>query len=411
MSGEQKMNMFEPAAIGGVVLKNRIIRSATYEGRCNEAGFPDRSYRDLYVELARHGVGAMITGFAFIAAAGRAMQPRQAGIEDESKLAGFREVTRAVHHYDSRIFMQLAHAGRQTSSLAAGGEVLGASRRRSRYFKARPRSLETEEVFHVVEQFAAAAARAQRAGFDGVQLHAAHGYLIHQFLSPAVNNRGDMFGIDPRWQLGTRFLELIIERTRQRCGSRFPILVKISGQDDVHNGISEARLAGLIRFLDSKAIDAIEISCGTMDRALNIFRGKSFPLEAILRCNPRYRREPGIRRFIWRTFAAPLVLAGTRPFTPTYNLRFAALARRHTAIPIISVGGFRTGREIESALETGKTDFVGLCRPLLCEPDFVERLEEGSASVSRCISCNLCAVLCDTRNPTRCHLGEANNEY
>ena len=143
-----------------------------------------------------------------------------------------------------------------------------------------------------------------------------------------------------------------------------------------------------------------------MDRALNIFRGKSFPLEAILRYNPR-TAGPGLRRFLWKTFAAPLVLAGTRPFTPTYNLRFAALARKHTTIPIISVGGFRTAREIESALETGKTDFVGLCRPLLCEPDFVQRLKEDGASVSRCANCNLCAILCDTRNPTRCHIGEA----
>jgi len=405
------MTMFEPAKIGGVVLRNRIIRSATYEGRCDDAGVPGTGYRDLYVELARHGVGAMITGFAYVTTDGRAMQPRQAGIEDESKIPLYREVTREVHRFDSRIFLQLAHAGRQTSSRATGGELLGASGKRSPYFREKPRPVGTEEALRIVERFADAAVLALRAGFDGVQLHAAHGYLIHQFLSPAVNDREDMFAIDPRSQLGTRFLELIIDRTRQKCGRQFPILVKISGREDDSNGITEDRLVRLVQFLDSKAVDAIEVSYGTMDQPLNIFRGSRVPMDAILTYNPRYRRKPGLRRAGWKMFAGPFVLSRIKPFTPTYNLRCAALARRHSGIPIISVGGFRTGSEIESALRSGETDFVGLCRPLLCEPDFVQRLREDGSSVSRCVSCNVCAILCDTRNPTRCHFGEESHEY
>lgn len=404
------MIALQPARIGAVVLKNRIIRSATYEGRCDDHGFPEESYRDLYAELARNDVGAMITGFTYITRSGRAMQPRQAGIENESKIRFYREVTSVVHSHDGRIFMQLAHTGRQTSRQATGEEVAGASRKRSRYFNQKPRPLEAREVLRIVEQFADAAARAMQAGFDGIQLHAAHGYLIHQFLSPAINTRKDLFGIDRESQLGIRFLDLIIDCIRQKCGPHYPVLVKISGGDDDRNGMSETRLVRLIHFLNTKKVEAIEISCGTMERPLDIFRGASVPLDMILRCNPRYRIPGALRRSLWKTLAAPFILARTRPLTPTYNLHYAEMAKKHSEIPIISVGGFRSGGQIESSLADGKADFISLCRPLLCEPDFVQRLKENNSYVSRCVSCNVCAVLCDTRNPTRCHFGEAVHE-
>jgi 2,4-dienoyl-CoA reductase-like NADH-dependent reductase (Old Yellow Enzyme family) len=404
------MMAFQPARIGAVVLKNRIIRSATYEGACDDRGFPGERYRDLYVELAQNNVGAMITGFTFITPSGRAMQPRQAGMENESKIRFYQEVTGHVHSHKGRIFMQLAHAGRQTSSQATGEEVAGAGRKRSRYFKGSPRSLETREVLRIVEQFAASAAFAMQAGFDGIQLHAAHGYLIHQFLSPATNTRKDIFGIDKPSQLGTRFLEMVIDGIRQACGPSYPLLVKISGGDDGRRDNCEARLIRLITFLNARKVDAIEISFGTMERPLNIFRGATVPLDAILRYNPRYRMRGALRRSLWKALAAPFVLARTRPLTPAYNLRYAETAKRHSDIPIISVGGFRSGAEIESALAGGRADFIGLCRPLLCEPDFVRKLERDNTYVSRCISCNVCAVFCDTPYPTRCHGGEAIHE-
>jgi 2,4-dienoyl-CoA reductase-like NADH-dependent reductase (Old Yellow Enzyme family) len=402
-----EMTALQPATIGTMVLKNRIIRSATYEGRCDQRGCPGPSYRGMYAELARNDVGAMITGFAYVTASGRAMQPRQAGMENESKIRFFEDVTTQVHRFGSRIFLQLAHAGRQTSRRATGEDVVGASGRMSPYFREKPRPIGTREALGIVDRFADAALFARRAGFDGVQIHAAHGYLVHQFLSPAVNDRKDMFRIDERSGIGARFLELIIDSIRERCGSDYPVLVKISGADDDRNGISEARLAALVDFLSAKRVAAIEISYGTMDHPLNIFRGRSVPIEAILRYNPRYGMPNGLARSLWKALAAPFVLSRIKPITPTYNLAFAEAAKRRTRIPIISVGGFRTGNEIEGALAGGKADFIGLCRPLLCEPDFVQKLKRDSAYVSRCISCNLCAVLCDTRYRTRCHLGEA----
>lgn len=405
------MTAFQPGKIGSLELSNRLIRSATYEGRCDRFGFPDASYQDLYAELARNEVGAMITGFAYITNAGRAMQPKQAGIENESKIPFYIEVTNQVHKFGSRIFMQLAHAGRQTSPEATGEEVLGASDKISRYFNHRPHSIETSEALEIVERFANAALFARRGGFDGIQLHAAHGYLIHQFLSPSTNKRTDFLGIDQRIRLGTRFLDLLIERIRQKCGPQFPLLVKISGGGDEPDGFTEDQLISLIHFLNGKRIDAIEISYGTMDNPLNIFRGHSFPMDAILQHNPRYRVKHKILRAMWKKLAAPHILRKVKPFTPAYNLPYAELAKRHTDIPILCVGGFRGGREIEAAISSRKADFIALCRPFICEPDFVQRLKADRNYVSRCISCNLCAVLCDTPNPTRCHSLEASHEH
>ncbi len=146
------------------------------------------------------------------------MQPGQAGIESDAKVAAFRRVTEAVHRNSGRIFLQLAHAGRQTTPAAAGGVVFGASARQSRYFNARPCPLTGPQIEETATAFGAAAGRAREAGFDGVQLHAAHGYLLHQFIHPAINDRTDGYGLDARRGIGTAFVERVIAEARRACG-------------------------------------------------------------------------------------------------------------------------------------------------------------------------------------------------
>jgi 2,4-dienoyl-CoA reductase-like NADH-dependent reductase (Old Yellow Enzyme family) len=398
------MKLFEQASIGSNVLKNRIIRSATYEGMCDREGFPTEKYRNHYIELARNDVGGIITGFAYTSKTGRAMQPGQAAIDAASKIPFYREITEGVHRYGSRIFMQVAHAGRQTNREATGEKPVSPSVKRSSYFNQTPRSLGTGEALRLAEEFSDAALRVKESGFDGVQLHAAHGYLIHQFLLPSINNRKDCFGVDPQTRLGTRFLDLIIDCVREKCGSGFPVLVKISGGDDYRHHFSETQLVDLICFLDRKRVSAIEISYGTMDIPLNIFRGRSVPLDAIIRHNPRYRRKHELSRSLWKALISPLLLKKLKPFTPAYNLPYAALAKNFTDIPVISVGGFRDSGQMESALTDLKADFIGLSRPLLCEPDLVRKIAKNRRYIARCVSCNMCAVMCDSPHPTRCCL-------
>ena len=397
------MQLFEHAHIGTVTLPNRIIRSATFEGMCDAQGGPSERYLRHYSSLAAQNIGAIITGFAFVSRDGRAMQPGQAGMDSDDKIPRFAATTDSVHRLGGRIFLQIAHAGRQTLPAATGGIVYGPGMKKSGYFNVKPRRLTIDHAERIVDDFASAALRARDAGFDGVQLHAGHGYLIHQFLNPAVNDRDDLFGIDPRTGIGTEFLRQIIERIRSKCGRAFPLIVKISAGDEYRRGMTGASFINVIRFLDTQDIDAIEISWGTMDHALNIFRGTGIPVDAILSCNPRYRTRSLLKRSLWKALVLPIMRRSIVPFTAAYNLPFAEAARKHTQVPLICVGGFRSGRDAVDAIENKQIDFVALCRPFIREPSLVFKWQENIASRSACINCNRCAIMCDSGQSTRCY--------
>ncbi len=388
------MKIFEPAKIGSILLKNRIIRSATYEGMANALGYPQNGYKELYVRLARNNIGGIITGFHYINKEGKAMQQYQSGIDTVEKIAFLKEVTDKVHTYDCKIFMQLAHAGRQTRQKETGLPVLGVSNKKSHYFGEIPQVLTTEQVFKIIDQFARSVVFAQEAGFDGVQLHAAHGYLIHQFLLPTINNRNDIFKIETDTRIGTKFLELVIAKIKEKCGESFPILVKISGSDD-------NLFVNLIRFLDSQKVNAIEISYGTMDEAVNIFRG-NIPIDLILQFNPVYKTNKRLIKWLSKKVIFPILLSKIKSFSPMYNLKYAKRAKQITTVPIICVGGIRKGDEIKWIIENENIDFVSMSRPFICEPDFVNKLLANKDYISRCKNCNYCAVMCDSGNPTHC---------
>jgi 2,4-dienoyl-CoA reductase-like NADH-dependent reductase (Old Yellow Enzyme family) len=399
----------QSVTLGACRLKNRILRSATYEGMCDASGFPSEPYFNLYQTLSKSSIGGIITGFTYISRDGRAMQPGQAGIECDDKIAAYKKVTEAVHANGCKIFMQLAHCGRQTTKAAVGGYVYGVSTKKSAYFKAKPKKLSQLEIHMLVEKFAEAAYRAKCAGFDGVQIHAAHGYLLHQFILPVVNNRNDIFGIDPKQKIGTAFLNQVIDAIRLHCGMEYPLLIKISAGVDYFKTFTLEQFIRLVRFLDKKHLGGIEISYGTMDYALNIFRGTSFPEKQILKVNPRYSSNNAAYRFVWKHFIVPYITRKFKPFTPMYNLAYAALAKEYTNTPVICVGGFRTAKEMSAAIESNHTDFVSLCRPFICEPDFADKISRDPDYESQCKNCNQCAIMCDAAVPTKCYHGNVKN--
>jgi 2,4-dienoyl-CoA reductase-like NADH-dependent reductase (Old Yellow Enzyme family) len=398
-----KISPFEEVKLAGMNLKNRIVRSATYEGASDNNGFPSSEYLSIYKTLAKNDVGMIITGFSYISRVGKAMQQAQSGIDSREKTSYFRKITDEVHSYNCPIIIQLAHAGRQTIKSETSPTSISSSTKRSIYFREKPELISDKELDEVINQFTDSALYAKEAGFDGVQLHAAHGYLLHQFILPETNKLKNKFGIDKSTGLGTKFLEAVFDKIKNTCGHSFPVLIKISGDHDLSNNFFPRKFENLISFLDKKQFDAIEISCGTMDYALNIFRG-GLNIDTILEYNPLFKTNNKIKKSFYRFTINKFMSSRFNDFKPTYNLIFAERAKKLTSIPIISVGGFRSKHEIEYAISNRLTDLVGLSRPFICEPDFVKRLEQSkNGYLSKCTNCNECVFMCDSGRVTRCY--------
>ena len=395
------MKIFTPCAIGSLVLPNRIIRSATFEGMADKNGFITNEYIQFYDHLSRQKTGAIICGFSYISQEGKAMQPGQAGVNSSDKIPLLKQLTETVHGNGSRIIMQIAHTGRQTLQKVTGQKTVSSSSVRSKYFNQKPETLSITQIENIVEKFGDSALYCKQAGFDGVQLHAAHGYLVHQFITPAINKRKDKYGINKTKKIGIRFLQEIIENIRKKCGNDFPLLIKISAGDDLCPKFRKQQFINLICCVNDLPVDAIEISYGTMDYALNIFRG-DMPVNLILSKNPFLKTESKFAKLIFKTFMLPVFRHKLKPFSPNYNLDHAVVAKAHINKPVICVGGFRNSLEMESALNR-QISFVSLCRPFICEPDFLIKLESDHNYRSACTNCNYCAIMCDTDSPTKCY--------
>jgi len=343
------MNLFQPYRMGTLELKNRFVRSATFDGTADHSGAVTDASVALYHTLGQGEIGLIVTGFAFVSALGQVV-PGQYGAHRDDMIPGLRRLAQAVHQGGSKTALQIVHGG---INIRMEGVTALAVSRMPQMDKPH-REMADEEIDGIVNDFTSAAVRAREAGFDGVQLHGAHGYLMSQVLSPLTNRRKDPWGGSNENR--RRFHLEVIRRIRRAVGVDFTLMIKFGAQDELDGGLTLDEGVEAARVMAKEGIEAIEVSAG-------------WSLIGHFAANPT--RKAG------------------EPEWPVFRERAAAIKRAVTT-PVIAVGGIRSLTMAQNIVESGDADLISMCRPFIREPGLVRRWLEKDKGAARCISCNQC---------------------
>lgn len=366
--------LFEPGQIGNMTVKNRFIRTAAGDGTATLAGECTDAVIDYYSQLAEGGSGLIITGAAYVHESGKT--GRFIGIYSDELVDGYKKLTKAVHAYDSRIVLQIFLPGRASFDIPVGpspvkNEVTGVV----------PRELMEEEILEYITAFGQSARRAKKAGFDGIQFHAAHGYLIHSFLSPYTNRRKDKWG--GTFENNFRFLLESYSKVRELVGDNYPVLIKTNAQDYIDGGITLDLGKRIAEKISSEVFNAIELSAGVNTDRPFFYMAKG-DLSANFRIIGKDLEQTR------QTIKNIKELEQDIKLKEAYFRPFAKEIKKVIDIPLILPGGNRTVAKMEDILKSGDADFIGLCRPLIREPDFPNKVKQWELKKSDCLNCNRC---------------------
>lgn len=346
--------LFEKTSLKSLTIENRFLRSATWEGMATEVGGCTQKLTDLMVKLAQGGVGLIISGHAYVSTEGQAVI-RQLGVYDDYLIPDLAEMTSAVHRADGKIIMQLSHAGCHADKELTKQEAWGPSIMTDKDGPLN-REMTREEIRNVIECFGKAAARAKKAGFDGVQIHAAHGYLLSQYLSPFYNKRKDEYGGSLKNRV--RIVLEVLESINGYVQPDYPVIIKINAQDFLEGGLSADEAIEVAAILDTSGIDAIEMSGGTLG-----FSGKFKPV----RTGKLNSQDEEV-----------------------YYKNEALKYKEKVGTPLMLVGGIRSFEVAERLVQQGMADYISLCRPLIREPGLINRWKSGDLRKAACLSDNKC---------------------
>ncbi|WP_300667357.1 NADH:flavin oxidoreductase [Desulfoluna sp.] len=345
--------LFTPMTINGMTLANRFVRSATWEGMAGPDGCVTQRLIDCMAALADGGVGLIITGHAFVALEGKA-SPWQLGIHDDAFLPGLQKMVNEVHVRGGRIVAQLAHAGRRALQEESGlppRMISATGTEAPPVTEMGPCDFKT-----VAKKFSDAASRAKKTGFDGVQIHSAHGYLLSQSLSPLENRRSDWYGGSVTHRM--RFLLEVYTAIRETVGASYPVLIKLNSSDHLDGGFTIDEACAVAIRLAHEGIDAIEVSGGTPESgALSPIRTRINTPE-----KEAYFREAG------------------------------KVIKESVQVPVMLVGGIRSLETAVTLHAEGRADLISLSRPLIREPNLIARWHQGDTTPAACTSCCRCFV-------------------
>ncbi len=348
---------FSPIAIRNLELPNRFVRAACGERRADRDGVVGHEMLTYIDTLARGGCGLIILGHGYIRRDGR-LTDNETGLDRDEQVVRLRLVAQQAQRSGIKIALQISHGGPQCRPSVIETTPLSPSGVEIKKTKVMPRALDAEEIEALIGDFASAAGRVQEAGFDAVQIHAAHGYLITRFLSPSTNLREDEWGGTPEKR--RRFLIAVMEAVQERVGSDFPILIKMNLDDCIPNGIPLKEAIETARIISEMGGAAIEVSGGMVDS------------------------DKGAAR---------------RDITPgdqeAYFRHLTRSVKKSVDCPVILVGGLKSIEVIREIIECGDADLVALGRPLIREPHLPLEWLDGRQGPADCISCNRCALYKD----------------
>ena len=366
------MKLFTPAKLGPVELRNRTIRSAAFEGMGRDNG-PTDMLRDYHLSVARGGVGMTTIAYAGICRSALSFDT-QLWLRPEI-VPALREITDGIHEAGAKASIQIGHCGNMTHRSTAGGTPVGASGGFNLYSPTFCRALRKDELRQIARDFGNAVNTARDAGFDCVEVHAGHGYLISQFLSPYTNRRRDEFG----GSLGNRmtFMNMCLEEALRAAGSDMAVIVKTNMRDGFKGGLEIDDCLTVAKEIERVGVHGIVLSGGFVSKApMYVMRGE-MPIYSMTHYMRQWWLKYGVRMV--GKFVIPPV-----PFKPLYFLDDARRFRSELKLPLIYVGGVVDRKGADKVLDDEGFDFIQMGRALLNEPDFVNRMREAGDENHRC---------------------------
>ena len=346
--------LFQETKLKNLRIKNRFVRSATWENMTTADGHMTDPLYQQYENLAIGDVGLLITGYANVVKEEQP-NPGMMGIYNDTFIDEYKKLTNLVHSYDARIIMQIAYGGTKTTYNLGDRIIYAPSEIAEKTTNVAGKPMTKEDIDYIVNAFADAGKRVKESGFDGVEIHGAHSYLINQFLSPYYNKRTDEYGGSLENRM--RFLLEIYYKMREKVGDDFPILAKLTASDFFEGGLTFDETILICKKLEEIGIDAIEISGN--------IHGKAKSMVGDIFDGYKIRKEG-------------------------YFLEYASVIKKMVDIPIITVGGFRSIDTLTEILNETNIDYYALSRPLLTEPFLIKRWKEGNNQPVKCIRCSKC---------------------
>lgn len=347
-------NIWEELQIKNMKCKNRFLRSATWEALADKEGYISDRQREIYVELAKNQVGLICTGYARVDK-GDYPNAGMMGIYDDCFIPQYQKLTEEVHKQGSAIMMQIAYGGTKTTYEVEGRTIFAPGEVAEKATGVIGTPMTKEDIETLTKEYALAAKRVKESGFDAVQIHGGHSYLLNQFLSPYYNNRTDEYGgtLENRY----RILDEIIAAMRNEVGDAFPIAIKVTCSDFFEGGLTFEEAKKVCQLLETSGVDMIEVSGNIHGKAQKMI-GTEFDGHKI---------EDG-------------------GFFYEYAKEIAEIV----SVPVYTTGGYSDLAAIEQKMAESNLAGVGICRPLMCEPDLIKRWEDGNIEKAKCVHCSQC---------------------